>query len=172
MVIRDLYMKFIDPDLDDRKIIYYTRASNVIICVISMGIALFQISIVTLNLFAFALRSAGPFAAYGLGLVVPKASRHSGLVSIIVGSIAVVYWQLANPNHPVLPIVFGCLMGSIAFLSRPSSRKITSHLLPTTTISSIHLEKAAFGLLFFRRIRIEPAGSRALDSVGSTKSGI
>lgn len=115
MVIRDLYMKFINPELDDRKIIFYTRASNVIICVISMGIALFQISIVTLNLFAFALRSAGPFAAYGLGLVVPKASRHSGLVSIIVGSIAVVYWQLANPNHPVLPIVFGCLMGSIAF---------------------------------------------------------
>lgn len=115
MVIRDIYMKFIDPNMDDRKIIFYTRASNVIICAISMGIALFQISIVTLNLFAFALRSAGPFAAYGLGLVVPKASRHSGLVSIIVGSIAVVYWQIANANHPILPIVFGCLMGSIAF---------------------------------------------------------
>jgi len=47
-----------------------------------MGIALFNISLITLNLFAFALRSAGPFAAYGLGLAVslewhPSSWSHS-----------------------------------------------------------------------------------------------
>ena len=115
MVIRDIYMKYFNPGLEDHKIIYFTRVSNVLICIVSMVIALFKINIVTLNLFAFALRSAGPFAAYAFGLTVPKASKHSGLVSIIVGSIAVIYWQIANSTHPVLPIVFGCFMGSVAF---------------------------------------------------------
>lgn len=115
MIIRDLYMKYLNPNLEDKKIIYYTRMSNVLICLVSMGIALFQINIVTLNLFAFALRSAGPFAAYAFGLTVPNASKHSGLVSIIVGSIAVIYWQVTNSTHPILPIVFGCFMGTVAF---------------------------------------------------------
>lgn len=115
MFIRDIYMKFFNPHLEDKKIITYTRASNVIICLISMAIAMFKVNIVTMNLFAFALRSAGPFAAYAFGLTVPKASKHSGLVSIVVGSIAVIYWQLANSTHPILPIVFGCFMGSVAF---------------------------------------------------------
>lgn len=117
MVIRDIYMKYFNPNLEDRKIIYFTRVSNVLICLVSMGIAMFKINIVTLNLFAFALRSAGPFAAYAFGLTVPKASRHSGLVSIIVGSVAVIYWQVFYSTHPVLPIVFGCFMGSVAFFA-------------------------------------------------------
>ncbi|PKK39085.1 putative sodium-solute symporter [Clostridiaceae bacterium JG1575] len=115
MLVRDLYMKYVKKEVPDRKVIFLTRCCNVFICLLSMGIALFQINIVTLNLFAFALRSAGPFAAYAFGLSVPKASRHSGLVSILVGSIAVVYWQIAHANHPVLPIVFGCLVGTAAF---------------------------------------------------------
>ena len=115
IIIRDIYMKYFNPNVEDKRIIFLTRASNVAILVISMGIAMFKVNIVTMNLFAFALRSAGPFAAYAFGLTVPKASKHSGLVSIIVGSIAVVYWQVYNSTHPVLPIVFGCAMGTIAF---------------------------------------------------------
>lgn len=116
IVIRDIYMKYFNPNLEDRKIIFFTRASNVLICVISMFIALFEVNIVTMNLFAFALRSAGPFAAYAFGLVYPKASKHSGLVSILVGSVAVIYWQLTTKgSHAILPIVFGSFFGTLAF---------------------------------------------------------
>lgn len=115
IVIKDLYMKFVNPNLEDRKIIKYTRISNVIICLISMAIALFQISLVTLNLFAFALRSAGPFAAYGLGLAVPKATKNAGIFSIITGSVAVVLWQIFMPKSAVLPIVFGSAIGVLTF---------------------------------------------------------
>lgn len=116
MVIKDIYIKFFKPGLEDRKIIKYTRISNVIIALISMGISLFAIPIVTLNLFAFALRSAGPFAAYGLGLVMPKATRNAGIWSIVTGSIAVVVWQITMANSQLLPIVFGCGVGALTFV--------------------------------------------------------
>ena len=115
ILIKDIVQKYFNPDIEDRKVIKYTRVSNVIICIISMGIALFQISLVTLNLFAFAIRSAGPFAAYGLGLTVKNATKNAGIVSIAAGSIAVVVWQLLKEPFGILAIVFGCFIGTVTF---------------------------------------------------------
>jgi solute:Na+ symporter, SSS family len=116
ILVKDIYQKFFNPNIDDIKLIKVTRFSNVVICLISMAIALFNISLVTLNLFAFALRTAGPFAAYALGMVVPKATKNAGIYSIVIGSIAVVTWQLLNSPFGILPIVFGCALGVITFL--------------------------------------------------------
>lgn len=115
ILINDIYQKYINPNVEDKKIIFYTRLSNVFICLISVSIALFKINLVTLNLFAFALRSAGPFAAYGLGLTVKNATKNAGIVSIVVGSIAVLYWQLTGSRFGILPIVFGCFFGLTSF---------------------------------------------------------
>lgn len=116
ILVKDIYQKFFNPNIDDIKLIKVTRLSNVVICLVSMAIALFNISLVTLNLFAFALRTAGPFAAYALGMVVPKATKNAGIYSIVVGSIAVVTWQFLNSPFGILPIVFGCALGVITFL--------------------------------------------------------
>lgn len=115
IVIKDIYQRYINPEVEDKRLIFLTRASNVTICLISMCIALFNISLVTLNLFAFALRSAGPFAAYGLGLAVKGATRNSGLISIIVGSAAVLYWQIIGSPFGILAIVFGSFWGVVSF---------------------------------------------------------
>ena len=83
-----------------------------------MFISFFGINIVTMNTFAFAIRCAGPFAAYGLGLVVPRATKHSGQISIITGTIGVVIWQILSGGGfylGVLPVVFGCAVGTITF---------------------------------------------------------
>jgi len=116
ILIKDIYQRYINPHVEDRKLISLTRLSNVLICVISMLIALLNISLVTLNLFAFALRSAGPFAAYALGLTVKDATRNAGILSIIVGSVAVLVWQFLNSPYGILPIVFGCALGTLTFL--------------------------------------------------------
>lgn len=116
ILINDLYKVYVNKKLEDKKIIYITRISNIIICVISTLIAILSIPIVTLNLFAFALRSAGPFAAYALGLTIEKATKNAGIVSMIVGSIAVIIWQILDGPFGVLPIVFGCFAGVISFL--------------------------------------------------------
>ncbi len=119
MFINDLWMKTKHAvELTEKKIIFLTRLSNVIFAVVAMLISLFKIDIITMNTFAFAIRCAGPFAAYGLGLVVPRATKNSGIISIIIGTIAVVYWQILSGGGfylGVLPVVFGSACGAASF---------------------------------------------------------
>ncbi len=119
MFIKDIYLNLIRKEaIEDKKIIFITRLCNVIACIIAVAISFLGISLVTMNTFAFAIRCAGPFAAYGLGLVVPKATKNSGIVSIIAGTIGVIFWQILSGGDfylGILPVVFGCLVGVAAF---------------------------------------------------------
>ena len=83
-----------------------------------MGISMFGVSLVAMNTFAFGIRCAGPFAAYGLGLAVPKATKNSGMISIFTGTIAFVVWQLLSNGGTLcfmMPVVFGSLVSAITF---------------------------------------------------------
>jgi len=119
--INDLYLKFRDqskPALSEQKIIFSIRLCNVIAAAIATFIALGNIDIVTMNTFAFAIRCAGPFAAYGLGMVVKRAIPQSGIISIVTGTIAVVWWQILSGGDfylGILPVVFGCAVGTLTF---------------------------------------------------------
>lgn len=119
MFIKDIYLNLIrKTPIEDRKIILLTRVCNVVACLIAMCISFLGISLVTMNTFAFAIRCAGPFAAYGLGLVVPRATKNSGLISIITGTIGVIVWQILSGGDfflGILPVVFGCGVGVITF---------------------------------------------------------
>ena len=120
MVINDLYIGNTGKKLDEKKIIFYTRACNVIAAVIAMLISMLGISIATMNTFAFGIRCAGPFAAYGLGLAVPKATKNSGIISLFTGTIAFIIWQFytggdMNKGGGILPVVFGCAIGVVTF---------------------------------------------------------
>lgn len=117
--IKDIYLNYFHAGkMEDRKIIFMTRLCNVIACTIAVAIAFLGVSLVTMNTFAFAIRCAGPFAAYGLGLVVPRATKNSGLLSILTGTVAVVVWQILSGGDfylGILPVVFGCGVGVLTF---------------------------------------------------------
>jgi SSS family solute:Na+ symporter len=119
MFIKDIYLKYFHKKpMEEKKIIFTTRLCNVLFCSVAMAISFFKIDIVTMNTFAFAIRCAGPFAAYGLGLVVPRATVRSGVLSIITGTIGVVYWQILSGGGfymGVLPVVFGSAVGVATF---------------------------------------------------------
>lgn len=119
MFIKDIYLKYFRKrEMSEKQIIFATRLSNVVSCVVAMSIALFGVDIVMMNTFAFAIRCAGPFAAYGLGLVVPRATKASGVISIIAGTIGVIVWQILSGGSfylGLLPVVFGCAVGVVAF---------------------------------------------------------
>ena len=119
MFIKDIYLNLIrKKPMDNRKVITLTRVCNVVACLIAMCISFLGISLVTMNTFAFAIRCAGPFAAYGLGLVVPRATKNSGLISIVTGTIGVIVWQILSGGDfylGILPVVFGCGVGVITF---------------------------------------------------------
>ena len=118
MIINDLYLPYSGKKLTGMAEVKATRLCNIICCAVAMLISFFGVNIVTMNTFAFAIRCAGPFAAYGLGLVVPKATKHSGQISIITGTIGVVIWQILSGGGfylGILPVVFGCAVGTITF---------------------------------------------------------
>ena len=119
MIINDLYTGLGGKKkLTDKQTIFYTRACNVLSAVVAMLISLFGVSIVAMNTFAFGIRCAGPFAAYGLGLAVPKATKNSGVVSIICGTVAFVVWQIVGGGGTwmfLMPVVAGCLASTVSF---------------------------------------------------------
>ena len=119
MIMNDLYKGLGGKkQLSDKQIIFWTRFCNVAAAVVAMLISLLGISIVTMNTFAFGIRCAGPFAAYGLGMVVPKATKNSGVWSIITGTIAFIVWQVIGNGATiayVMPVVFGCLVSVATF---------------------------------------------------------
>ena len=118
MIINDLFLPYSGKKLDGMKEVRATRICNIICCIVAVFISFFGINIVTMNTFAFAIRCAGPFAAYGLGLVIPRATKHSGQISIITGTIGVVIWQILSGGNfylGILPVVFGCGVGTITF---------------------------------------------------------
>lgn len=120
MFINDIYTKYFRKEnpLTDKQVIFATRACNVIASLIAIAISLGGVDIVTMNTFAFAIRCAGPFAAYGLGMVVPRATKASGQISIVTGTIGVIVWQILSGGNfylGILPVVFGCAVGTITF---------------------------------------------------------
>ena len=119
MVINDLYMGLGGKkDLPEKTIIFYTRFCNVVFALVAMGISMFGVDFVTMNTFAFGIRCAGPFAAYGLGLAVPKATKVAGISSLVAGTIGFIFWQLLSGGDfywGILPVVFGCAVSVVAF---------------------------------------------------------
>lgn len=118
MFMNDLVKPYSKRSFEGMNEVKVTRLCNVIFCAVAMLISLLGINIVTMNTFAFAIRCAGPFAAYGLGLIVPKATKHSGQISIVTGTIGVVFWQILSGGDfylGILPVVFGCLVGTVTF---------------------------------------------------------
>ena len=119
MFMNDIVKSNFNVKLDDKKVIFFTRLSNVIFCVIAMFISFLGVNIIMMNTFAFAIRCSGPFAAYGLGLVMPNATKNAGRISIITGTIGVIFWQILSGGDfflGILPVVFGCGVGTLTFL--------------------------------------------------------
>jgi len=115
--IKDIYQRYINPsEIAERKLVFLTRCSNVFLGLLAMCIAMLRVDIITMNLFAFALRSAGPFAAFVLGVTWQKATPNSGLVAIIVGSVAAVAWELMGSPWGIMAVVFGAACSTLSFV--------------------------------------------------------
>lgn len=118
IAVKDIRIPLSKKKPSEKEIIRETRILIVFFSLVSLAVAVFNFSILQVNTFAFALRSAGPFAAYGLGLVVKKATRHSGQLSLITGTAGAVVWQLLSMDGfflGILPSVFGAAAGILTF---------------------------------------------------------
>ena len=97
---------------------FVQRVSGFGLAIVAMLFSLFGIDIVSMNTFAFGIRCAGPFAAYGLGMMIEKVTKNAGILSIITGTIGFIVWQILSKGaflFGILPVVFGCAIGVITF---------------------------------------------------------
>jgi len=123
IIINDLYLGLgKKKEISEKKIILFTRLLNVAAAIVAMLISMFGVSIATMNTFAFGIRCAGPFAAYGLGLIVPKATKNAGIFSLFAGTIGFCVWQFVTGGDlakgwGILPVVFGAAISVIVFFA-------------------------------------------------------
>ncbi|MDR1157821.1 MAG: sodium:solute symporter family protein [Oscillospiraceae bacterium] len=93
MFTNDVYRPYINHGIaDDAKEVQISRITMVIVGLVGLGISLVAQNIISVMMGAFALRSAGPFAAFICGLFYRKVTKLGGFVSIVAGTIVAAIW--------------------------------------------------------------------------------
>lgn len=77
---------------DDKKEIWISRVVMVIVGLVGLFVALTASNIISVMMGAFALRSAGPFAAFICGLFYKDVTANAGFVSILTGTAVAAVW--------------------------------------------------------------------------------
>lgn len=77
---------------DDTKEIWISRVVMVIVGGVGLIVALTASNIISVMMGAFALRSAGPFAAFICGLFYKNVTQRAGFISIVAGTVVAAVW--------------------------------------------------------------------------------
>lgn len=80
---------------NDTKEIWISRVVMVLAGCVGLGVALSGSNIISIMMSAFALRSAGPFAAFVCGLFYKKVTKNAGFLSIVFGTAVAAIWIYA-----------------------------------------------------------------------------
>jgi SSS family solute:Na+ symporter len=80
---------------NDTKEIWISRAVMVLAGCVGLAVALSGSNIISIMMSAFALRSAGPFAAFICGLFYKKVTKNAGFLSIVFGTAVAAIWIYA-----------------------------------------------------------------------------
>lgn len=121
LAVASVYVKDIHPTVLKKSVkpeneLKLSKRLVVLSGVVAIGISLYSQAIIPLLVFAFTIRSTGPFAAYILGLLWDKVTPRAGLYSIVVGTVAGIGWQLAKEPYGIMAVVAGCIASLITFL--------------------------------------------------------
>ena len=80
---------------NDTKEIWISRIVMVLAGCVGLAVALSGSNIISIMMSAFALRSAGPFAAFICGLFYKKVTKNAGFLSIVFGTAVAAIWIYA-----------------------------------------------------------------------------
>lgn len=96
MFTNDIFRPYINKGVaDDKKEVWISRVVMVIVGVTGLIIAISASNIISVMMGAFALRSAGPFAAFICGLFYKNVTQNAGFISIIAGTVMAGFWIYA-----------------------------------------------------------------------------
>ncbi|NOH16900.1 sodium:solute symporter family protein [Clostridium cochlearium] len=93
MFTNDIFRPYINKGVkDDNKEVWISRVTMVFVGVVGLVIALTASNIISVMMGAFALRSAGPFAAFICGIFYKNVTQRAGFISIVIGTLVAAIW--------------------------------------------------------------------------------
>lgn len=93
MFANDIFIPYINKGKkDDKKEIWVSKITMLIVGGIGLYVALVASDVISVMMGAFALRSAGPFAAFICGLFYKNVTKRAGFISIVVGTLVAAIW--------------------------------------------------------------------------------
>lgn len=93
-LVRDVYQRFINPAATDRQIIIYTRVTVVVLGVLGYLAGNLFPTILAMALWAYTMYGAGITPALLGALLWRRATRLGGTVSILVGMLTTLTWEI------------------------------------------------------------------------------
>lgn len=96
MFTNDIFTPYINKGVkDDKKEIWISKIAMLLVGIVGLFIALEASNVISVMMGAFALRSAGPFAAFICGLFYKNVTRRAGFISILGGTLVAAFWIYA-----------------------------------------------------------------------------
>ena len=125
-VIRDIYQRFINPDLEDKKMILYSRLFVIILGFIAYSLISFFPRILDAAYAAYTIYGAGITPALLAVFFWKRATVAGGVSSILGGMTITIIWEIINKvqGHPLLgvPAIYPALICSLVLLIGVSLR--------------------------------------------------
>ena len=93
MFTNDIFVPYINKGVkEDKKEIWISKIAMLIVGGVGLFIALEASNVISVMMGAFALRSAGPFAAFICGIFYKNVTRNAGFISIVAGTVVAAIW--------------------------------------------------------------------------------
>ena len=93
MFTNDIFTPYLNRgEKDDKKEVWISRMAMVVVGLVGLFVALTSQNIISVMMGAFALRSAGPFAAFICGIFYKNVTQRAGFISIVAGTLVAAFW--------------------------------------------------------------------------------
>ncbi|MFC1725330.1 sodium:solute symporter [candidate division KSB1 bacterium] len=119
-ISRDIYQRFINPDVPDKKMILYSRIFVIVLGIIAYSLINFFPRILDAAYAAYTVYGAGLTPALMAVFFWKRATARGGVVSISAGMIITIIWEIARKimgGFPLgMPAVYPALVASVVLL--------------------------------------------------------
>ncbi len=119
-LIRDIYQRFINPDLEDKKMILYSRLFVIILGIIAYSLISFFPRILDAAYAAYTVYGAGITPALVAVFFWKRTTVAAGVLSILGGMTTTVIWEITNKVQGHMPLgvpaIYPALIFSLALL--------------------------------------------------------
>jgi Na+/proline symporter len=92
--MRDVYQRFVNPQVTDRQIVIYTRLIVVALGIVGFIAGNFFPTILAMALWAYTMYGAGITPALLAALIWPRATPAAGVASILAGMSTTLLWEI------------------------------------------------------------------------------